>query len=120
MKKPLFSITKKDLDVQTFKAGGKGGQHQNKTDSACRIVHKESGAVGESRSERSQYQNKRIALKRLLKDPKMKIWLNRTAHEKIQGETIEQRVDKMMVPENLKIEMKDENGKWRESDENSK
>ena len=38
-KKLLFSITRKDFDVQTFCAGGPGGQHQNKTASAVRIVH---------------------------------------------------------------------------------
>ena len=53
MRKHLFSITKKDFEVQTFRAGGKGGQHQNKTDSAVRIIHRESGAASEPRSERA-------------------------------------------------------------------
>jgi protein subunit release factor B len=72
-KELLFSVTKKDLIVQTFKAGGKGGQHQNKTDSGVRIIHKKSGAVEESRNERSQYQNKKIAFKRLTESSKFKI-----------------------------------------------
>lgn len=38
-KKLLFSLNKKDFTVQTFKAGGPGGQHQNKTDSAVRITN---------------------------------------------------------------------------------
>ena len=67
-KELLFSITKKDFEVQTFRSGGKGGQHQNKTDSGVRIIHRASGAVGESRSERSQLVNKRLALKRQLTD----------------------------------------------------
>lgn len=51
MKELLFSLTKKDFRIETFRSGGKGGQHQNKTDSGVRIVHLESGAVGESREE---------------------------------------------------------------------
>ena len=108
----LFSVTKDDFDIQTFKSGGKGGQHQNKTDSGVRIVHKESGAVGESRSDRSQHRNKRLALKRLTEDSKFKLWVNRRAFEIIKGKTIEQEVEEMMDPKNIKIEVKDENGKW--------
>ena len=55
----LFSITKKDFEIQTFRSGGKGGQHQNKTDSGVRIIHRDSGARAESREERSQARNKR-------------------------------------------------------------
>jgi len=108
----IFSITKKHLKIQTFRAGGKGGQHQNKTDSAVRIIHSASGAVGESRSERSQYQNKRIALKRLVDTGKFKSWVSRAMMEITSGKTIEQRVDEQMQNRNLKIETKDENGRW--------
>ena len=112
-KELLFSVTKKDLDVQTFRSGGKGGQHQNKTDSGVRIVHKESGAVGESREQKSQYQNKKIALKRLTENKKFKLWLNRKAFEIIDKKTIEERVEEMMSEDKIKIEIK-ENGKWVE------
>jgi len=110
-KELLFSVTRKDLKVQTFKSGGKGGQHQNKTDSGVRIIHSESGAVGESREERSQHRNKKIALKRLVKHPKFKIWNSRKCFEIIEGKTIEQIVDEMMDEKNLKFEVKEE-GKW--------
>lgn len=60
----LFSVTKKDFRIYTFRAGGKGGQKQNKTSSGVRFTHIESGAVGESREERSQHRNKEIAFKR--------------------------------------------------------
>jgi len=112
-KELLFSVTKKDLDVQTFRSGGKGGQHQNKTDSGVRIVHKESGAVGESREQKSQYQNKKIALKRLTENKKFKLWLNRKAFEIIDKKTIEERVEEMMSEDKIKMEIK-ENGKWVE------
>jgi protein subunit release factor B len=52
-------------DVQTFRAGGPGGQHQNMTDSAVRLVHRPTGLTVTSRAQRSQYLNKRDALRRL-------------------------------------------------------
>jgi protein subunit release factor A len=51
--------------VDTFMAGGKGGQHQNRTESGVRLVHLPSGVVVSSRKERSQHRNKEIALARL-------------------------------------------------------
>jgi len=51
--------------VETFMAGGKGGQHQNKTESGVRLVHLPTGVVVVSREERSQFRNKSIALERL-------------------------------------------------------
>lgn len=116
-KELLFSITKKHLDVQTFRSGGKGGQNQNKRDSGVRIKHPESGAVGESREERSQHQNKRIAFKRLVENPKFKLWINRKAKEIIDKKTLEQHVEEMMKEDNLKIEVK-ENDKWVEYGKN--
>ena len=53
--------------VETFMAGGKGGQHQNKTESGVRLVHRPTGVRTESRKERSQHRNKVIALHRLRK-----------------------------------------------------
>jgi len=108
----LFSITKKDFDVQRFKSGGKGGQHQNTCDSGVRIIHRSSGAVGESRSERSQHQNKKIAFKRLADSQKFKLWLNKKIFElSVDEKKIKREVDLMMKEGNLKIEGK-ENNRW--------
>ncbi len=52
-------------DVHTFRAGGPGGQHQNVTDSAVRLVHRPTGLTVTSRAQRSQYLNKMDALRRL-------------------------------------------------------
>lgn len=111
-KELLFTLTKKDFDVQTFRSGGPGGQHQNKVESGVRIVHRDSGAVGESRTDKSQHRNRRLALERLTKSAKFKVWQARKVHELASGKTIEQRVDEVMVSENLEVEARDENGKW--------
>jgi len=51
--------------IDTFGAGGPGGQHQNKTESGVRLTHLPTGTVVTSREERSQHRNKALALKRL-------------------------------------------------------
>jgi len=51
--------------VQTFSAGGPGGQHQNKTQSGVRLIHKPTGVRAESRTERSQHKNKDNCMKLL-------------------------------------------------------
>ena len=58
-------IPRKHLRRQVFRAGGPGGQHQNKTDSAVRWTHLPSGVSAESRSDRSQHANSDIAYDRL-------------------------------------------------------
>ena len=111
-KELLYSLTKKDFKLQTFRSGGPGGQHQNKTDSGVRIIHKDSGAVGESRQFKSQYQNRKAALKRLVEHPKFKLWNNRKCHEIMSGKTLDQIVKEMMDDKNLKFEVKNEEGRW--------
>lgn len=63
----LFSATKKDFRIDTFCAGGKGGQHQNKNETGVRIVHIPTGLSAECREERSQLTNKRRAFRKLVK-----------------------------------------------------
>ena len=66
MRELIQTWTKKDFRVDTFRAGGKGGQHQNTTDSGVRITHIESGISAECREGRSQDQNKKTAFRRLV------------------------------------------------------
>lgn len=51
--------------VDTFRAGGPGGQHQNTTESGVRLVHLPTGIQVEARDERSQHRNRALALDRL-------------------------------------------------------
>lgn len=98
----VLRITKADCKLDTFRAGGNGGQKQNSTDSGVRWTHIASGAVGEARDGRSQWQNKQKAWKRMAEHPKFRRWVNSIVFD--WDKAIEEKVERWMKEENLEIE----------------
>ena len=109
----LFSVTRKDFELQTFRAGGKGGQNQNKVSSGVRLIHHASGARGESREERSFEQNRRNAFRRCVESPQFRKWHKMEIARRVGQEAeMEAEVQRALRSENLLVEVKDLSGKW--------
>lgn len=112
MKRLVASVRKKDLKVETFRVGGAGGQRRDKVSTGVRITHLESGATGQSTESRMQGQNKKLAFRKMAETPKFKAWVRIQGAKDFELETgLDQHVDELMRPENLKIEIK-QDGKW--------
>ena len=109
MQELLLSVSIKDCRVDTFRAGGPGGQRQNKVSSGVRIVHEPSGATGECREERSQLQNKKKAFRRMVDDPKFMAWVRMQGGRQAK---IEAEVERLMQDRYIRTEVHDEKGRW--------
>lgn len=112
-RKPMFSVTLADCEVETFRAGGKGGQKQNKTDSGVRVRHVPSGAVAECREERSQGVNKQRAFVKMAESSRFQAWLRiEIARREGTLREVTARVEAAMEPHNIRVEVHDERGRW--------
>lgn len=116
-KKLLFSVTAEDCDWQTMTAGGPGGQHQNRSQTAVRCTHRASGAVGVSRDSKSQVQNKRLAFERMASSKEFRAWHKLEASRRLLNEQsiesmLNKRVDEAMRTSNIRVEVQDESGRW--------
>lgn len=112
-KKPIISLTAKDFRWIYFNGSGNGGQNRNKRAVCVRCFHDPSGAMGVSQDERRLEQNKKLAFKRCTESEKFQKWIKLETMKKA-GELIliEQQVEASL--KKVKIEIKDENGKWIE------
>ena len=117
-KELLFSVTATDCRWDYYRCPGKGGQKVNKTSSGVRCTHKKSGAVGQSCDNRSQHQNKKLAFERMANSDAFKRW-HRIEVSRVTGQLqdIERTVEREM--KKVKVEVKDDLGRWIEVDMNA-
>lgn len=113
----LFSVTAKDCRWDYYRGSGKGGQKRNKTCSAVRCTHIDSGAVGQSDDTRSQHKNKVIAFRRMAETQKFKSWhIMEGARRSGKVAQIQEYLDDTMLPHHLVTEGKNEKGLWEKID----
>jgi protein subunit release factor B len=116
MSELLFSVTKNDFIVTPIKhGGGAGGQKKNKSTSACRISHPESGVTAEAHDSRSLHENKMDAFHKVVNTPKFQKWLKIKSAEKM-GEkvSLDEKVEQAMKEtKNFRLEVR-ENDRWIE------
>lgn len=111
-RKILTLIPGKDFFLQATKGSGPGGQNRNKNSTAIILTHPASGVVIRASEHKSQLQNKKAALKRLIQSDRFKIWLRmETAARELGYANLEAKVDEMISERNLKIEYFDPGGK---------
>lgn len=112
MREKLFSIGPSDFEVTWFSGTGAGGQYRNHHCNCCRLKHKETGIIGTGQSNRNQEANKKEAFMSIYNNPKFQAYLKMRISEVLNEESIDDIVDREM--KNIKIEVKDENGRWVE------
>ncbi len=107
----LFSVTRKDLEIEPFRGSGNGGQNRNKRDTACRIRHRPSGTVVEAQEHRTFDRNRKAAFLRMSAHPKFRAWMVKRTAEAMGEQSIERKVIESMELENLLVEVR-EHGRW--------
>lgn len=113
MNKTVFSVTKKDLEITYFSGTGAGGQHRNRHMCCVRIKHKDTGIIKTGQSHKDKRANLKEAFHALVKDKRFMSYCQMKLRELEENQTLEEKVESMLNPENLKIEYKT-NATWSE------
>jgi hypothetical protein len=114
-KKLLFSVGLNDCEIKAVTASCKaGGSGKDTSNTKVQLLHRPSGVETSSQEQRSQFQNKKEAFLKLANHPKFRNWLKLEASRLMGQPSIESIVDSQMTKNNIKIEIKDENGLWKE------
>ena len=98
-----------------FSGTGGGGQYRNKHQNCCRIIHKESGAIGTGQSQRERPANQKEAFNNCVNSDIFQNWLRLKTAEALTGQSLGDLVDEALQEKNLKVEYR-ENGKWIEEE----
>jgi protein subunit release factor B len=112
MEKAKFSVTKKDFTLTWFNGSGGGGQHKNKHANCARLKHDDTGIITVGQDHKERPRNQKDALRRMSNHPKFMAFCELRLKEIEDGVTLEQKVNEMMEPNNILIEVKDEQGNW--------
>lgn len=116
-KKLLFSVGLDDCDIKGVTSNRScGGSGKDTSNNMIQLVHKPSGVRTTAQEQRSQFANKKEAFFKMAKHPKFIQWCQLEASRILGKPSIDDIVDKQMGRNNLKIEVKDENGRWKEID----
>jgi protein subunit release factor A len=112
-RKPLVTVTAADLRWDYYNGSGKGGQNRNKRQNCVRVFHDPSGAQAKSEDHRDLLQNRKAAFVRLTQTKEFKEWIT-IATMRASGELaqIAERVEREMSEENLRVEVKNQDGRW--------
>lgn len=114
-KELLFSVTRKDLEIDYFSGTGAGGQYRNKHQNCVRIRHPESGASTTGQSNRNRQANIREAFQGLVRSTRFRLWHARKVAKCLTNESLDDKVDKAMDDRNIKFERRGSDGKWEDT-----
>ncbi len=103
-KELLFSVTMKDIDMQTFTVHGHGGGGKDTSRNGVRLVHHASGAVGEGRDHRSLTMNRRDAFERMAKTKKFQAWHKTETAKRLGHKTYAKTADEVVSEVMEKVE----------------